>query len=120
MLLWAPGRICFSEQLEPMTGLRRTAGHVAKLTIISCEGAREVVSARFDGQKSEMSEAILDDHLASCERCRDFQSHLATLSRRARLQASRPVPESLVTVVAPLLPTSTGAPRTYRVDRSLQ
>jgi predicted anti-sigma-YlaC factor YlaD len=52
---------------------------------VDCDSAREALSARIDGEASGVPEAVLDNHLASCAPCRQWQQRAHAVTRRARL-----------------------------------
>lgn len=70
---------------------------------IGCEEAQEAVSARLDGEWHPSLGAALEEHLANCYACREFQADVASLERRGRLRSPQPVPEDSVATLAPLL-----------------
>jgi anti-sigma factor RsiW len=56
----------------------------------ACERARRAVSLRLDGELSELEEAVLDSHLASCAHCTMFAADVtgaAATLRAAPLEA---------------------------------
>lgn len=100
-----------------MTSLRRATGRRPRPAAVPCEHAREAISARCDGEEPGVSDAIVDDHVAKCQGCQRFQSELASLSRRARLRASRPAPEGLLAELLPLLASGPAATSKARPGR---
>jgi len=52
---------------------------------MECDRAREAISARIDGQVTGVPEGALDEHLAGCPACRDWQLRAYVMTRRARL-----------------------------------
>ena len=52
---------------------------------MDCDSAREAISARIDGEDPGLSASALDEHLARCADCRDWQQRAHQLTRRARL-----------------------------------
>ncbi|MGF1665341.1 MAG: zf-HC2 domain-containing protein [Acidimicrobiia bacterium] len=66
---------------------------------MTCEHARELISAEVDGQLAESERAELLGHLASCGACADWQSRLAD---RTRLAVVTPVGAVAATRPAPL------------------
>ena len=52
---------------------------------MNCLSAREAISARIDGEDPGLPASALDEHLASCADCRDWQQRAHELTRRARL-----------------------------------
>lgn len=61
--------------------------------IIGCDLVREALSSQLDGEDMPIAIAAIDDHLAGCAPCRDFEANLATLNRRLRLRVFEPVPD---------------------------
>ena len=49
-----------------------------------CERARQWSSLRLDGELSELEEALLDRHLASCSDCLGFDGRLRSAARSLR------------------------------------
>jgi len=68
----------------------------AKKATVACEEALEAISARMDGEGSPVSDRDLDNHLAGCRLCRDFEVQVTALGRPAPLTSARPIPEDLV------------------------
>ena len=99
---------------------RRPASYRREPTIVSCDDAREAISARFDGEKSDISDAILAGHVASCQTCQEFQSNLASLERQVRLRAWKPASEPLVPLLVSLLQSNTRPASTIAVRRRLR
>jgi predicted anti-sigma-YlaC factor YlaD len=50
-----------------------------------CDGIREAISARIDGEDPGLPAGTLDAHLAVCEACRGWQQQAHAVTRRARL-----------------------------------
>lgn len=88
-----------------------------KLTVATCEDTREAISARFDGEQSEICDAIIAAHAAACRPCHEFQSNLASLERRVGLRASKPAPEALVPLLLPLLRSDSRPASAIRASR---
>ncbi len=64
---------------------------------MDCDIAREALSARIDGEREQIPAARVDEHLAGCESCRQWQADaieqtqmLRRLSGRSQLTAVRP------------------------------
>jgi len=70
---------------------------------VHCEGAREAISARLDGERSPLPVTSLDDHLATCRVCREFEAGAQALRREAGLRETRAVPAGLVATLVPLI-----------------
>ena len=52
---------------------------------MECDRAREAISARIDGEVTGVPEGALDEHLAGCHACGDWQLRAYVMTRRARL-----------------------------------
>src|SRR5919197_5607379 len=50
----------------------------------ACERARRAISLRLDGELSELEEAVLDSHLASCAHCTVFAADVAATTTTLR------------------------------------
>jgi anti-sigma factor RsiW len=62
-----------------------------------CERARAYVSLRFDGELSELEDALLDAHLSRCARCHEFAASVERMT--AELRAAPPeVPSAAIAV----------------------
>jgi predicted anti-sigma-YlaC factor YlaD len=82
---------------------------------MDCDSAREAVSARIDGEASEVADVVLDDHLASCAACRGWQQRAHAMTRRARLGGA-----FLDHDLAPLVLAAVPAPAARSRRRALQ
>jgi predicted anti-sigma-YlaC factor YlaD len=68
---------------------------------MDCDTAREALSARIDGEREPIPAARVDEHLAACEPCRQWQAAaveqtqlLRRLAGRSQVAAVRPLPPS--------------------------
>jgi len=77
-----------------------------------CEGYRDAVSARIDGEDMGMADEALARHLADCGACRAFETAALAVTRRARLHAAEPVPDLTPAILASA-PTLAAGPPTY-------
>lgn len=66
---------------------------------MDCDTAREALSARIDGEREPIPAARVDEHLAACASCRDWQAAavqqtqlLRRLAGRSQVAAVRPLP----------------------------
>ena len=75
----------------------------ARVVAVSCEEAKEAISARLDGEPPPLTRPALGYHLATCQACRDFEVEAVAIGRRGLLRAPRPVPDGLVASLVPLL-----------------
>ena len=67
---------------------------------MDCDTAREALSARIDGEREPIPAARVDEHVASCGPCRQWQAEaveqtqlMRRLAGRSQLSAVRPPPE---------------------------
>lgn len=67
---------------------------------MDCDTAREALSARIDAEREPIPAARVDEHLAACSSCRDWQAAAVEQTRLLRRLAGR----SQVTAVRPLPP----------------
>lgn len=58
---------------------------------VDCSRYREAVSTRLDGEVPPIPSAELDEHLAGCVACRDWQDRARKLSRRLRVRPAEPL-----------------------------
>jgi predicted anti-sigma-YlaC factor YlaD len=81
---------------------------------MNCDSAREAISARIDGEDPGLSASALDEHLASCADCRDWQQRAHELTRRARLGGPLLERDLTAQVLAAVRPAR---PKPRRFDR---
>jgi predicted anti-sigma-YlaC factor YlaD len=67
---------------------------------MDCDTAREALSARIDGEREPIPAVRVDEHVASCDPCRQWQAAaveqtqlMRRLAGRSQLSAVRPPPE---------------------------
>jgi hypothetical protein len=65
----------------------------------TCDRIRPELSARLDGETSPTVTAALDDHLASCSECRNYERDLKKVRAALRVQAAESVPDLAATVM---------------------
>jgi predicted anti-sigma-YlaC factor YlaD len=65
-----------------------------------CEECREAVSARLDGEASELDAAAADAHLVGCAECRAFARSASALHRSLRVRPAEPVPDLTAAILA--------------------
>jgi predicted anti-sigma-YlaC factor YlaD len=65
-----------------------------------CEECREAVSARLDGELTELGAAGLDVHLLACAECRAFERSAIELHRSLRVRPAEPVPDLTSAILA--------------------
>jgi predicted anti-sigma-YlaC factor YlaD len=58
-----------------------------------CEAIREALSARLDGEASELGEEAVDAHLGTCRGCSAWSEELQLLHRMVRVREAEPVPD---------------------------
>ncbi len=59
----------------------------------ACQQCRESLSAGWDGEPAELSDAALDEHLSGCAACRDWQDRTSTVSRLLKVRSVDDVPD---------------------------
>ena len=52
---------------------------------MECDGTREAISARIDGEDPGVPDGAIEAHLATCAACRGWQQRAHAMTRRARL-----------------------------------
>ncbi len=73
-----------------------------------CGAARELLSARQDGETTAAEDATLDLHLDGCAECTAIAGRLAALSRQLRFRAAEPVPNLVGSITARIRPATLG------------
>lgn len=58
-----------------------------------CEPIREALSARLDGEASEVGSAAVDAHLRACRECAAWSQELGVLHRMVRVREAEVVPD---------------------------
>jgi predicted anti-sigma-YlaC factor YlaD len=76
-----------------------------------CEECREAVSARLDGEASELDAAAADAHLVGCAECRAFEGSATALHRSLRVRPAEPVPDLTAAILAKVPAPSAGRGR---------
>ncbi len=70
---------------------------------MSCDLVQLAISARMDGEAAERRSAdYLDDHIATCERCRAFASEAERVRAAVRIRPAEPVPDLVSRIVGQL------------------
>lgn len=64
-----------------------------------CDGVRVDLSARLDGEATELTSAALDAHLAGCPECTDWLGRVERVTRQARLRPAA-VPDLTAGILA--------------------
>lgn len=70
--------------------------------------ARDLASARLDGDASPAELVALDAHLAGCAHCRAYALRVDGLNRALRVRPAEPVPDLSATIVARAHPPTPG------------
>jgi predicted anti-sigma-YlaC factor YlaD len=83
---------------------------------VTCDAARELVSARLDGELAsfaaiERDAAEVADHLQACPDCARFADRSAALVRRTRIATAWPVPDLTDRVLAAVAEAGGSSPR---------
>lgn len=90
---------------------------------MACLPYRDAISARLDGEPLGMPLARLEEHLAGCSDCSDWDEDAARVTRRARLAPMPPVPDlttAVLTALPPQLPGVAAAARASVVQTALR
>lgn len=69
---------------------------------MSCEPFREALSARIDGEATNLSERLIHQHLGACVGCRQWAAVVEELALTARLGPPHPVPDLTIRILANL------------------
>ena len=89
----------------------------------SCPTVREALSARLDGEPLGMPAQALDQHLAACAACAEWDRAAAVVTRRARLAEAPQVPDLTAAILTALpreLPGAALAARSRLVDTAVR
>jgi predicted anti-sigma-YlaC factor YlaD len=78
--------------------------------MVGCDGYREAVSARIDGEQAGVADDDLARHLAECGGCRSFETAALSATRRARLRPAEPVPDLTGAILATIAASRPVAP----------
>jgi predicted anti-sigma-YlaC factor YlaD len=68
--------------------------------VMDCPSCRDILSARLDGEASEVESAGAEHHLATCAPCRSHFEQLSQLHRAVRVAATEPVPDLSPAIMA--------------------
>ncbi len=71
-----------------------------------CQTCREVLSARLDGETHGGANRLVDDHVASCARCRAFADRSLAMHRRTAVRPAEVVPDLSDSILAATSATS--------------
>lgn len=67
---------------------------------MDCERYRLGISARLDGEESELSSALLDEHLAHCRACSLWQEQVFRLGREVQVRPAENIPDLTPAILA--------------------
>jgi predicted anti-sigma-YlaC factor YlaD len=82
-----------------------------------CETIREALSARLDGEASEVGDAVVDAHLQTCRACAAWSEELGVLHRMVRVREAEVVPD-LTAAILGAAPGASAMPwRAVRAER---
>jgi predicted anti-sigma-YlaC factor YlaD len=84
-----------------------------------CESIREALSARLDGEASDLADAAVDAHLHTCRDCSAWSAELGVLHRMVRVREAEVVPDLTAAILGTRAATSVtpwSAVRTERVS----
>ena len=71
---------------------------------MTCDDAREAISADLDGEAHPFEHAVVDRHLRGCPACRAFLTDATALHRATRVRPAEPVPDLTMAIVAAVGP----------------
>lgn len=74
----------------------------------SCDTARELISARLDGEATGDERHLLEAHLHHCAACRSHADALDELTRGLRVRPAEDMPDLVATVTARVRPARLG------------
>lgn len=64
-----------------------------------CDAIRDVLSARLDGETSELDDDLVDAHVSSCLSCTAWNEELSVLHRIVRVREAEPVPDLTASIL---------------------
>jgi anti-sigma factor RsiW len=67
--------------------------------VVGCNSVREAISALLDGEVPTLAAGSVEQHLAGCGGCRDWQATAYRVSRRLRVQGTVPAPDAVADVI---------------------
>jgi predicted anti-sigma-YlaC factor YlaD len=65
---------------------RELSAPIFALVGMDCDGAREAISARIDGEDPGLPDGALDAHLAGCTACRSWRQSAHAVTRLVRIR----------------------------------
>jgi len=81
---------------------------------MQCSDCQEALSARSDGELSDLEQQLVDAHLSTCSACREFAERLVALNRSLRVRPAESVPDLTASIIAAAPPPPRGAVRPSR------
>ncbi len=79
---------------------------------MNCDRAQAVLSDRLDGERApERVGLAVDEHAASCARCRSFEAGAVRLRASVRVRAAEPVPDLVGSIMARVASEASVRPR---------
>lgn len=79
-----------------------------------CDVIREAISARLDGEATDLDDRALEGHVATCRSCAAWSEELDVLHRMVRVREAEPVPDLTAAILAaaplPALPRRRTSP----------
>ena len=79
---------------------------------MNCDRAQAVLSDRLDGERApERVGLAVDEHAASCPRCRSFEAGAVRLRASVRVRAAEPVPDLVGSIMARVASEASVRPR---------
>lgn len=76
-----------------------------------CADCQEALSARSDGELSELEEQLVAAHVLTCTACREFGEHIDALNRSVRVRPAEQVPDLSASILAAARPVPAAMPR---------
>lgn len=67
---------------------------------MSCTHIRHAISARLDGEDPGVEPAVIETHLDTCARCREFGASAASLHRSSRVSPAPAIPDLTPAILA--------------------
>ncbi|MGH9004957.1 MAG: zf-HC2 domain-containing protein, partial [Acidimicrobiia bacterium] len=67
---------------------------------MECDSYRHAISARLDGEATDLDAATLAGHLATCSACRNWEADVVSLTRSVRVASADPIPDLTPAILA--------------------
>ena len=79
-----------------------------------CDAAERELSARLDREAGGRIDGHLEEHLATCPRCREFRARAGRLRELVRLEPAAPVPDLVPAIISKVRREAAGSRRPLR------